>query len=201
MDFLVQDIIPYLLIYKYLALFIVSFLAAFIVPIPSGSVLMTVAAFASIGYFDIGLVLLISIAGNILGDNLGYWLSYKFGDKIFSKIGFRFIIQSSKFSIIKQKFREHPGFIIFMSRFEVVSTLLINLLSGIGRVSYRKYLYHEISGTISQVLLYAFIGYVFGYNLQYVNSLIDKIFLIITFILLLLVVSYRKKIFTHTKKI
>ncbi len=200
MDFLVQYIIPYLVVYKYLAIFIVSFLTALIIPIPSGSVLMTTAALASIGYFNITLVVIISIIANILGDNIGYWLSYKFGSKILSNVGFRFILQSDRFKVIEHKFRAHPGFIIFISRFEVLSTLFVNLISGMGKIPYKKYLLHELSGTILQVLLYSLIGYLFGYNLQSITSFIGKLFLGIIFVLFLLFITFRKKIFSITKK-
>ena len=200
MDFLVQDILSYVLIYKYIALFAISFFAAFIIPIPSGSVLMAISAFASIGYFDIGLVVLISIIGNILGDNFAYFLSYKFGKKLISKIGLNFILKSDKFITIEDKFKKHPGFIIFASRFEVLSTLFVNYLSGLGHVSYRKYLWHEITGTIAQISLYSLIGFLFGYNLQSVTSVMDKIFLCVALILIILFITYREKLFKKENK-
>lgn len=201
MDFFVIYIMPFVLAYKYWALSIVSFVAAFCIPIPSGSALMAVSAFASDGYFNIWIIIIISIIANILGDNLGYFISYKYGDKILSSIGFRRIIHSKTFKNIEEKFRNKPGFIIYISRFEVVSTLLVNLLSGVSKVPYRKYISHEIPGTISQVIVYSMIGYIFGYNWKTINTVMGKIFLVLLFMVILLIFTYWKKIMIHKRKI
>lgn len=200
MHLLIQQIIPYLLLYKYIALFGVSFFAAFFIPFPSGSLLMATSAFASDGYFHFGLVILISIVANILGDNLGYWIARLYGEKIFSFIGFRRILKSKTFKGIEQRFREKPGFIVLVSRFEVVSTLSVNLLSGLGKVPYRKYLIHESIGTVAQVCFYGSLGYIFGYNWQAINTIIGKVFLVIGFILVLLIISFWSKIKAYLKK-
>jgi len=199
MDFFVQYIIPYILAYKYLAIFTVSFFAAFIVPIPSGSLLMATAGFASVGYFNFKLIIIISILGNIIGDNLSYWWARIYGKKIFSYIGFRKIIRSRTFSSIEHKFRQHPGAIVFLSRFEVLSTLSVNILAGIGKVPYRKYLMYESIGSISQVLFYGSIGYIFGYNWQSANNIISRILLLILFVLIFLIFKYKKSIVKYLK--
>ncbi len=194
MDFFVQDIIPYLLAYKYITLFIISFSAAFIIPIPSGSVLMATTALASEGYFNFPLVIIISIIGNILGDNLSYWWARIYGKKIFSYIGFRKIIKSRTFNRMEEKFRKNPGIIVFLSRFEVLSTLSINIISGISHVPYKKYLLYESIGSMSQVLFYGSIGYIFGYNWESADTFIGKISILIFTILILLLFLYKKKI-------
>ena len=201
MDIFLQNAIPYLLAYKYLALFVISFIAAFVVPIPSGSILMAAAAFASEGYFKLSWVIVISVIGNLLGDNIGYWTARFYGEDIFSRIGFRKILNSKTFKKIEQKFRNKPGFIVLASRFEVVSTLSVNLLSGVGRVPYNKYLTFESIGTVLQVCFYGTIGYIFGYNWQSANSIIGKIFTIIALILILILIAFWSKVIKYLRSL
>jgi len=193
MNALIQNLIPYLLLYKYLTIFVISFFAAFIVPIPSGNLLMIASVFSKAGYFNFYLVILISIVANILGDNLGYWFARFYGERILSKIGFRRILQSRKFKELEEKYRTHPGFIIFISRFEVLSTLSINLLSGISKTPYRKYLIHESIGSVSQVCVYGTIGYVFYTSWESMNTITGKVSLIIGLITITLVIAFGKK--------
>jgi membrane protein DedA with SNARE-associated domain len=200
MNALIQHIVPYLLIYKYVSVFLIAFLAAVIVPVPSGSVLMMFAYFASWGYINIVWVVVLSILGNIAGDNLGYFLAESYGRKTLSRIGFRKVLESENFKTIERKFKKRPGLIIFVTRFEVVSTLSANLLAGISNVTYKKYLLYEILGTISQVLLYAGIGYFFGDNWEYINKLIGKGILGVVCLLILLFFVFRKKIFSNSDK-
>lgn len=49
-----QNLLSFLLLYKYARLFLITFLAAFALPLPSTSSLMTTAGFASQGYLNIG---------------------------------------------------------------------------------------------------------------------------------------------------
>lgn len=192
MNFLLVHITPYLLAYKYIAVFGIAFIAAVIVPIPSGSVLMATAAFASQGYFNIFWVVTLSIVANIVGDNLSYYLAYRYGKKTLTHIGFRSVLESPKFAAVEERFKKNPGLIVFVSRFEVLSTLSVNLLSGMGKISYSNYLVHEVVGSIAQVCMYAYIGYTFGDNWTFVSSIIGKFILIPLFIIIILVIFFRK---------
>jgi len=194
MDFLLQNLLIYLALYKYTTVFVISFLAAFIIPIPSGSLLMAASAYARFGYFDIYTVVLISIVANILGDNAGYFLARKYGYEVLSKFGFKRILNSKKFKEIEVKYNNHPGFIIFVSRFEVLSTLSVNLLSGISKTPYRKYFLHEFFGSISQVLTYSMIGYIFADNWESINSTMGRVLLVIALLIVISVLSFGKKL-------
>lgn len=194
MDFLLQNLLIYLALYKYTTVFVISFLAAFIIPIPSGSLLMAASAYARFGYFDIYTVVLISIVANILGDNAGYFLARKYGYEVLSKFGFKRILNSKKFKEIEVKYNNHPGFIIFVSRFEVLSTLSVNLLSGISKTPYRKYFLHEFFGSISQVLTYSMIGYIFADNWESINTTMGRVLLVIALLIVISVLSFGKKL-------
>jgi len=193
MDFFLQTIIPYLLLYKYTTIFIIAFGAALVVPIPSGSILMATSAFASVGYFNIYLVIILSIIANILGDNIGYWIARRYGRGVLSKIGFRRILESNMFKIIEEKFSKHPGLIIFISRFEVLSTLSINLLSGVSKISYKKYFIYESIGSVAQVCMYSLLGYFFANSWESVNTIVGRISLVMVLVLVLVIISFGHK--------
>lgn len=194
MDFILQNLIVYLVLYKYLTVFVITFFAALVIPIPSGSLLMAASAYAKFGYFNIYWIVILSIIGNVLGDNLGYFIARKYGRDVLSKIGFRRILNSKSFKSIELGYNKHPGFIIFASRFEVLSTLSVNLLSGLSKTPYHKYLAHELPGSVAQVLLYSMIGYLFADNWESINSTIGKVTLVIVLVIVLLLVSFGKKI-------
>lgn len=200
MDFIVENIIPYLLLYKYVTIFAIAFLAAFIIPVPSGNVLMIASGLASVGYLNLFWIIVISIIGNILGDNAGYWVARRYGIEVFSRIGFKKIIKSKNFKNIEIKFNKHPGFIIFASRFEVLSTLSVNLLSGISKTNYKKYFLHESLGSVAQVCLYSFIGYFFADSWESINTTVGRIALALGLILIIIIISFgRKKMINKMK--
>lgn len=197
---MIEGLIPYLLLYKYTTIFLIAFAAAFVVPVPSGDVLMVASAFARVGYFDIFWVIFLSIIANILGDNLGYFIARKYGREVLSRIGFRRVLESNNFKKIEEKFNKHPGFIIFASRFEVLSTLSVNLLSGISKTPYRKFLIHEATGSAMQVTFYSMAGYLFANSWEAINNTAGKVALVVGLILIIVLVAFRKKIFSRLVK-
>jgi membrane protein DedA with SNARE-associated domain len=193
MNIVTQFIIPYLLLYKYWALFGLTFVAAFFFPIPPGTIIMASAAFAHQGYLSILWVIVFSILGNIAGDNAGYWLARKYGRSVLSRIGFAKILDSARYKKVEMSIIKRPGFFVFISRFEVFTNLAVNLIAGLGNMSYQKYLLFEVFGEIFQVGLYGAIGYVFGGNWQELSSLIGRSLLVIILIVVVSVMIVRKR--------
>lgn len=201
MDILVQIILPYIITYKYVALFIVTFFASFILPIPAGTLLVASSAFANEGYFDIYIILGVVIVANILGDNLSYWLARIYGRKTLSKIPFtKNILNSKNFILIEKNISNHPGLIIIISRFEVISTLAINFICGLGKASYKKFLKYEIIGALLSVFFYSILGYAFGDSWEIVNKIMGDFSLIFFLIIILGVSLFWKKILLKLNK-
>ena len=201
MNALVQLILPYLLVYKYGAIFVITFIAALAFPIPPGTLLMASAAFAAEGYLSFFWVVAIGTLGNIAGDNAGYWLAREYGKTVLRKIGFRKILDSEKYLAIEKRIQKRPGFLIFISRFEVFSNLAVNIICGLGKVSYKKYLAFEVVGEFLQVFIYCSIGYLVGDNWESISALVSRFLLLILLAAALLVAIFWKRIVKHfTKK-
>jgi membrane-associated protein len=195
MDIFLQIILPYLVAYKYVALFILTFLASFILPIPAGTLLIAASAFAHQGYFNIYIVLIVVIIANIVGDNLSYWIARIYGRETLSKIPFTNKILNSKvYLLVEKNINRHPGFIIIVSRFEVISTLSINFICGLGHTPYKKFLKYEIIGALSSIFFYALLGYTFGDNWEIINKIMGEFSLIFFLIIIILVSLFWKKI-------
>lgn len=173
MDNFIQDMLTYILLYKYVALFLITFFAAFALPLPSTTALMTAAGFASQGYLNVGLVIFWATLGNVAADNVSYWLARRYGVTIFEKIGFR-ISTASVFSFVKERLRKHARWVIFGSRFEVIMTISVNVLCGITRARYRTFFWYGMLGEVAQVVFFVGIGYFFGSTLADIISLLGE---------------------------
>lgn len=201
MNFLVQAILPYILLYKYWALFTVTFLASSALPIPAGTLLVTSVAFAGQGYFKVGTLMIVTILASIVGDNLLYWLARLYGKKILSRSNFfKKILISKNFNIIERKISRKPGFLIIISRFEVISTLTINFICGLGKASYKKFLLFEVIGTLANISFYVLIGIFFGDSWQAVDKLIGNFSIILFLIIILGVSLFWKKIMARLSR-
>lgn len=182
LDFLLS----YLLLYKYLALFLINFFAAIALPLPASATLIAAGSFAAQGYLDIYSVMLASYAGTLLGDWGGYFLSLKFGKDILKKIGFRHILQSEKFLTTEKKFEQNSGTLIFFSRFLItVLGPTVNVLSGLYKIQVWKYILAESLGELLYVLIYASTGYLFTETWQNLSDILQNISFILAIIILL----------------
>ena len=194
MSWLVQAILPYLLLYKYGAIFVVTFIAAFAFPIPPGTLLMASAAFSSQGYLSFFWVVFWGSLGNIAGDNVGYFVARKYGKRILNRIGFRKILASEKYASFEKRIQTKPAFLIFITRFEVVSNLCVNIICGLGEVPYRKYIVYEALGEIVQVALYCTIGYYVGDNWPTISALVSRfLFIILVVITVFALLVWKKR--------
>jgi len=193
MNSLVDLVLPYILLYKYLAIFCVTLIAALAFPIPPGTLLMASSAFASQGYLSFFWVVVFGSLGNIVGDNIGYWLARYYGKQVLIKLGFRKMLESDNYMKVEQRFKRRPGLIIFITRFEVFANLAVNILSGLSKVPYRKYLFFEVTGEVVQVLLYCSIGYLVGDNWQLISKSINQLFLLLLFVVILFIVVFWRK--------
>jgi len=201
MEFLAQSILPYILLYKYWAIFIITLLSSLALPVPAGSLLIASAAFASQGYFNIIILVIVAVAANIVGDNGLYWLTRMYGRKVLYRIGFlRKIITSRNFVLIEKRVSTRPGFVIFITRFEVLATLTGNIISGLGKVPYRKFLLFEALGSLASVLFYTMMGYFFGDSWQAVNNLIGNFSIVFFLAIAVAVALFWKKIIANLSK-
>src|SRR3989344_5473477 len=128
MDYLFDAFLSFLLVYKYAALFAITFVAALILPLPASTTIVAANVFAFQGYLNFPAVFGAALLGNIAGDNLGYFISRKYGEKFLRLIGFNKILNSAAFAILKMYIDTNCSSLIYFSRFMTSVVLLFFLV-------------------------------------------------------------------------
>ncbi|MFA5131883.1 MAG: DedA family protein [Candidatus Paceibacterota bacterium] len=189
---ILDSVLSFLLLYKYVALFLVSYLAALVAPLPSSAVLAASGAFAAQGYFSLTWVLVVAFLGNFFGDLTGYVLARLYGVEILQKIGFRRILASRLYESVILYLREFSYSLIFFSRFLTTVGPLVNILAGLGKMKYKTFFMIEIAGEIAYVLLYGLVGYFLGSEWeQNIEFLFEATFVIVSLGIMLMLIEYR----------
>lgn len=187
MELFFQDTLAFLLLYKYTAIFLVTFLAAFALPLPSSTTLMTAAGFASQGYLDVWLVIFFGVLGNVLADNMSHLIARNADHLFLTRFGLKKITGSNLYRSLEEHLRKHLLLIIFLSRFEVIATITVNVLTGLIKIRYRPFFLIGLAGEVAQVSLFVGLGYFFGGNWEnIITSLGEGAFLFIPSAFLLL---------------
>lgn len=172
---MLETLLSYLLVYQYTLLFFVVFLASFWLPIPASALIMAVGAFAVDGYFETTLSFFVILAGVLCGDFLGYILSRLYGKQLFIRLHMGRVFESKQFLLFEPYFRNNASLSIFLSRFLItVIWPAINILSGISRISYLRFLVADISWEVLYVLIYGGIGYMFWNEWEYMLSILQN---------------------------
>ena len=109
-------ILSFLLLYKYLALFLVAYLAALILPLPSNTSLLAASAFASQGFLNIYLVIIVALLANVLGDITGFFIAHRYGKGLLINIGLQKVLASKEYKKIETKLIILSNSVIFLYR-------------------------------------------------------------------------------------
>lgn len=199
MSAIIFAILSYLLLYKYVALFVVSYLAVLFIPLPSNTSLFAAAAFASQGYLNIYIVIIVALAANVLGDLTAFFVSRIYGKDFLIKIGLRKVLASKEYENLEVFIIKHSRVTIFITRFFGGLGTLVSILTGLSEnISFKKFFLYGFAGECVYVMSFVLPGYFLGSAWQEFTPSIELVSLIALFLFVLFVIS---KIHNHHKKV
>lgn len=148
---------------------------------PGDSLLFAAGILASQGLINLPLLIIACMIASILGDQVGYFTGRKFGPKIFSRPGSRFLTPDH---IEKSHafYATHGKKTIILARFTPIIRTLAPIIAGIGNMDYKTFVSYNIIGgvlwTVSMTLLGFFLGTFLPHAKEYVLPIIVGIVLI-----------------------
>ena len=140
---LIESLLSFVLLYRYAALFLITFLAALAIPIPSGAIAVASFVFAGEGYMNSGLVALAATAGNLAGDLLGFGLARRYGRQLINKIGWERVFNTSFVAGLEQRINRRPMLSVFATRLTTTLTPAANFLAGFAKLPWSRFYYRR----------------------------------------------------------
>jgi len=159
MNTLLTPLLSFVLLYKYVALFLIVYSGAIIVPFPVNAMLLAVGAFASQGYFSFSGSVAVAVIANTLGDLTDYASTRKWGDWIIRKLR---INRVAFFEHLAEEFRTDAAITVFMTRFTGSMSSIANFLAGLVKVPLKTFFFYDLIGNIIEPSVALTIGYVVG---------------------------------------
>ena len=148
-----------------------------------GPITTIVSAFlASMGYFNIFIVFGLSVAGDVIGDILLYYIGYFGGQKILPKVEKFLKISQSIVEKLKRKFHENSGRIIFYVKSTTGLSYITFITAGTLKVPISKFVKFSILGGLIWSSFLVIMGYFFGYAADKISEYIKYAGLIILII-------------------
>ncbi|MBX2998644.1 MAG: VTT domain-containing protein [Caldilineaceae bacterium] len=170
-----QEILSALLLYGLPVLFVVIFVAAAGLPVPSSLLLIAAGALAEDGQLNYWAVVAVAVTAAVLGDHIGYgvgrWGGRKLVLRMSSWFGGEQQIEQAEVMATR-----YSGIGIFLSRWLITALgPALNLTSGLARYDLRRFTIYDISGELVWVVSYSLVGRLFSDRIQDLADLLGDI--------------------------
>lgn len=156
--------------------------------LPGDSLLVTAGLVASQGLLDIYLLNALLIAAAIVGDSTGYLIGWYAGPKIFKKEDSLFF-RREYLEKTHAFFERYGGKTIILARFVPIVRTFAPTVAGVGRMSYRKFLFFNVIGGFGWVLSMTSIGYFLGASVPNIEKHLHIVIAVVIFISFLPILS------------
>ncbi len=163
---------------NFLIAFIIEYRYLVILPIAiiEGPIITVIAAFlASQGYFNIFLVYLIVVIGDLVGDFFYYGIG-RFGHTIArTKLGRKLGIKEHHLDKITHHYNIHSGKTLLAGKWTQTLGVFVLAGAGVAKMPVGRFLLYITMATLPKSLLLVLIGYYVGYAFQKIDSIFQKI--------------------------
>lgn len=192
MDYVLSILLSYLLLYKYVTLFVVMYFAGLFIPFPINTLVFATGVFASQGFFNLWLSFGVAVFGNVLGDYTGYMLTAIWKERYVKRSHLEKVPYLPK---LEAYLRKYAGLTVFFSRFLGIAGCTVNFLSGLAGVSRTRFLAFDILGNAFSAGIFLFGGYILG---TFTETFYDSMSLIglmisLTFVIIVVLKTIQKK--------
>lgn len=152
---------------------------------------LVAAVLASLGAFNIWVVFILSVIGDIIGDivlyGFGHYSNVPFIHKFKDRIG----ITEVRIQKIEEKFNQSGEKIIFFVKATTGLKAITFVAAGVARMQFKKFVIYTTLGGIVWSGLLSALGYLYGYLWQEIAQYIKWVgILIATIIVLTILIVY-----------
>ena len=129
--------------------------------LPGDSLLFAVGSLAAIGAMRVEYAIPLLMAAALAGDNTNYWIGRKVGPKVFSQEKSR-LFNKEYLDRTHRFYDKYGRATVILARFLPIIRNFSPFVAGIGRMTYRIFLFFSVIGAILWVNLFVLTGYFFG---------------------------------------
>jgi membrane protein DedA with SNARE-associated domain len=139
-------------------------------PVGASVVVIAAGAFSQQGFLNWQNAILIGLAGAVIGDSLSYGIGYFSKDWTQKRYG-----NSPTWVNASQSFRKRAGLAIFFTRWLMTTIAIpINLIAGGTGYKFSHFLFFDVLGELTWILLYGGLGYWFGSEWELVYEFVNN---------------------------
>lgn len=187
LDALNDRVLTSLLNYGYPALGLTLFLGSIGLPVPDGLAMTVAGALAMGGRMNIGWAGAIALVASVIGDIVGYGIGSLLDREVLERRGRWLGLTALRRIRVEALFERWEGLTVFITRtFASYLSSVANLLAGLSRYPFGKYLVLTIAGRMVWTSAYLALGYAVGTDLEAASAFLTNLSVFLLFAVALL---------------
>ena len=168
-------LLSFILIYGYPTVVGVVLLGDLGFPLPVTTILLAAGSFASVGIFNIYILIPLVTVTVVIVDVIGYYLGRTIVDWEKNRITRRMKIAHKIMKSTELFMDRHGAMCVFLTRWLITPLgVPVNFIAGIHKYSFKKFLLWAAFGELLWAGAYIYLGYYFGANWQAISDYISK---------------------------
>jgi phosphatidylglycerol lysyltransferase len=160
--------------FGYLIVFLGVGIESLGVPVPGETVLIIGAVLAAQGHLNPAAVAAVAAVGAILGDNTGYYVGRRWGERLIRARGLRRIYDPRRVAVAERFFQKHGWTAVFFGRFIAILRIFAGPLAGLHKMPWTHFVLANAGGAVVWVAAVVTAGLLVGGNLNSLISLVSR---------------------------
>ncbi len=174
----------------YLGIFLLMFLESTFFPFPSEVVMIPAGYLAYQGKLSLTLILVVGIAGSLVGALFNYYLALRFGRSFFLRYGKYLFVKPETLEKLERFFARHGEISTFNGRLIPGIRQLISLPAGLAKMPLAKFAFYTTLGAGIWVLVLTLLGYFIGKESALIKHYLHEATLIALLTVVLITLFY-----------
>jgi membrane-associated protein len=148
-----------------------SILVGLIVP---GDVIIALGGvYAARGDLNVVAVMAIAFVAAVCGESIGFWLGHRYGMRLVRRLPFVNRLEG-KLEEVQGYFDRHGGKTVAIGRYATAAGAMIPFVAGMAKMRYRRFLLFDVPAVLLWAIGITLVGYVFGRNLDVVETVLSR---------------------------
>lgn len=152
--------------------------------LPGDSLLVTAGVFAAAGHLDIWMLLTVVTAAAVIGDQVGYYVGYRTGPRIFRRED-SLLFKRAHVERAREFYEKHGGKTIILARFMPIIRTFAPVVAGVGQMEYRRFVAYNVIGGVLWVWSMSLLGFSLGHVVPDIDRHIHLVIIVVIFLSIL----------------
>ena len=168
-------LLPIFTQYGYVAVFVMLLVCGFGVPVPEDVTLVTGGVIAGLGYADVDTMLVVGLAGVLIGDGLMFLLGRWYGQRIIAMPFFRKVLTPERFASAQDRFERYGKWVMFVARFLPGLRTPVFFTAGMTRrVPFLTWLLMDGFAALISVPIWVYLGYYGALKIDWLFQMVHR---------------------------